>query len=200
MPPFDREVFVCKCPTDIPPTAPAASGPAALLRWLRGGQADLVRLDPAHHGEEQRNQMRVRLEHGRYWLIGEVDGRIATFSWLHNDDRTTYPFLPGCEIRLREDTGYGYEAWTHPDFRNHGLRRITFAEELHTLHRTWGVRWEASVFVDRQLEGGTRSLAQVGIAVIPLWRVWIEPSGEPHVERLHDDADAAVPSFPAPAT
>ncbi len=198
MAPFDREVFVCKCSTQVPASDPDATGLAARIRWRRGGEVDLARLDPTHHDDDERDHMRARLAHGRYWLVGEVDDRIATFSWLHHDDRATYPLLPGCEIRLRGDTGYGYDAWTPPELRGHGLRRVAFLEELHTLRRTWGVAWEASVFVDRQLEGGTRSLARAGIAVIPLWRVSIEPDGPPRVERLHEDADAASPVFARP--
>lgn len=196
--PFDREVFVCRCATDVPVVDLGASGMAARIRWRRGGEADLARLDPAHHGADDHDLMRERLAHGRYWLIGDVDERIATFTWLHHDERASYPHLPGCEIRLRGDTGYGYDAWSHPDLRNHGLRRITFVEELRILRRTWGVAWEASVFVDHQLEGGTRSLAKAGVTVVPLWRIWIEPDGTPRVERLHDDADAATPVFVKP--
>lgn len=198
VPPFDREVFVCKCSTGVPAADPAGSGAALRIRWLRGSEDDLAMLDPAHHGHDDREHMRARLARGRYWHIGEVDGRIATFTWLHHDDRAAYPFLPGCELRLRGDTGYGYEAWTHPELRNLGLRRAAFLEELRVLRRTWGLAWEASVFVDRQLEGGTRSLAQAGVAVIPLWRVWMEPDGTPGVERLHEDADAASPVFVRP--
>jgi hypothetical protein len=195
MAPFDREVFVCKCSTDVPAAAPGRDGASPPIRWLRGSEGDVARLDPAHHGDHDREHMHARLARGRYWHIGEVDGRIATFTWLHRDDVAVYPFLPGCQIRLRGDTGYGYEAWTHPELRNLGLRRAAFAEELRVLRRTWGVAWEASVFTDRQLAGGTRSLAQAGIAVIPLWRVWTEPDGAPRVERLHEDADAASPVF-----
>lgn len=198
MAPFDREVFVCKCSTAVTVAPPDATGMAARIQWLRGTEAELVQLDPVHHGDDERDQMRARLAHGRYWLIGQVDGRIATWSWLHHDDRASYPLLPGCEIRLRADTGYGYDAWTHPDHRGHGLRRVAFREELDILRRTWGVAWEASVFVDRQLEGGSRSLARAGITVIPLWRVWIEPDGAPRTERLHEDADAATPVFVQP--
>lgn len=198
MAPFDREVFICKCSTAVPAGELGATGSAARIRWRRGSEADLARLDPRYHGDEDHELMSARLAHGRYWLLGEVDDRIATFTWLHHDDRATYPHLPNCEIRLRSDTGYGYDAWSHPDLRNQGLRRITFVEELHILRRTWGVAWEASVFVDHQLAGGTRSLAAAGVAVVPLWRVWIDPDGTPRVERLHGDADAASPVFVNP--
>jgi hypothetical protein len=191
---FAREVFVCKCPTDVPGRDPAAEGLAARAAFVRGSEADLARLDMAHHGEEDVRQMCERLARGDYWMIGEVDGAIVTYTWLLRGDRATYPSLPGCEIRLRRDCGYGYDAWTPPELRGGGLRRVGFLEELHILRREWGLAWEASFFVKHQLEGATRSLSQVGIPVIPLWRVWLKPDRTLAAEQLADD-DAAVPTF-----
>jgi len=191
---FAREVFVCKCPTDVPERDPNATGLAAEVRFVRGTEADLARVDMSHHGEEDLRQMRERLDRGDYWMIGEVDGKIVTYTWLLNGKVAAYPSLPGCEIRLREDCGYGYDAWTPPELRGGGLRRVGFLEELHILRREWGPTWEASFFVKHQLEGATRSLGQVGIPIIPLWRVWLQKDRTLAAERLSDD-DAAVPTF-----
>lgn len=195
---FAREVFVCKCPTDVPEVDPEASGMAAEVRFRRGGEADLALIDAQHaehHGEEAVRQMRERLVRGDYWMIGEVDERIVAYTWLYRGPTAAYPSLPGCEIRLRADTGYGYDAWTPPELRGHGLRRVGFLAELNILRREWGLSWEASFFVKHQLEGATRSLGAVGIAVIPLWRIWLQPDRTLAAERLTDDADAAVPTF-----
>ena len=196
---FAREVFVCKCPTDVQPRDRVqAEGLAAQVQFVRGGEADFARLDPEHHEAEAIRQMRERLARGDYWMIGEVDGKIVTYTWLLNDKRAAYPSLPGCEIRLRADCGYGYDAWTPPDLRGGGLRRVGFLEELHILRREWGLEWEASFFVKHQLEGATRSLGQVGIPVIPLWRIWLKPDRTLGAEQLADD-DTAVPAFLEPA-
>ena len=197
---FAREVFVCKCPTDVPEVDPEASGMAAEVRFRRGGEADLALIDAQHaehHGEEAVRQMRERLVRGDYWMIGEVEDRIVAYTWLYRGGAAAYPSLPGCEIRLRADTGYGYDAWTPPELRGHGLRRVGFLAELNILRREWGLSWEASFFVKHQLEGATRSLGGVGIAVIPLWRIWLQPDRTLAAERLADEAeaDAAVPSF-----
>lgn len=194
---FAREVFVCKCPTEVPERDPEASGLAAAVSFRRGDEADLALIDRQHgeqHGEEAIRQMRERLARGDYWMIGEVDDRIVAYTWLFRGERAVYPSLPGCEIRLRSDTGYGYDAWTPPDLRGHGLRRVGFLAELNILRREWGLAWEASFFVKHQLEGATRSLGQVGIPVIPLWRIWLQADRTLAAERLADD-DAAVPAF-----
>jgi hypothetical protein len=191
---FSREVFVCKCPTEVPERDPEATGLAARVEFRRGSHADITMVDREHHGEEDLRQMEERLARGDYWMIGEVDGRMVSYTWLYRGERAAYPSLPGCEIRLRSDTGYGYDAWTPPDLRGHGLRRVGFLAELNILRREWGLSWEASFFVKHQLEGATRSLGQVGIAVVPLWRIWLQPDRTLAAERLLDD-DAAVPTF-----
>ena len=196
---FAREVFVCKCPTDVPERDPEATGLAAQVRFNRGGEADLARIEQQHaedHGEEDIAQMRERLARGDHWMIGEADGAIVTYTWLHHRDRAAYPSLPGCEVRLRSDVGYGYDAWTPPELRGQGLRRVGFLEELNIL-RDWGMNWEASFFVKHQLEGATRSLGGAGIEVVPIWRVFLKPDRTLGAEHLVDD-DAAVPVFVEP--
>ena len=190
---FAREVFVCKCSTDVPRTDPSATGPAARVTFVKGTEADIDRVSRVHHGDEDLAQMRQRLERGDYWMIGQVDDAIVAYTWLHHRDRAAYPSLPGCEIRLRADTGYGYDAWTDPDLRGAGLRRVGFLEELGIL-RDWGMNWEASFFVKHQLEGATRSLGAAGIEVVALWRVWLQADRTLAAEQLVDD-DAAVPAF-----
>jgi len=190
---FAREVFVCKCSTDVVRRDPTATGLAARVTFIKGSEADIDRVDRKHHGDEDLIQMRERLKRDDHWMIGEADGAIVAYTWLHHRGTAAYPSLPGCEIRLRADTGYGYDAWTDPDLRGQGLRRVGFLEELNIL-RDWGMNWEASFFVKHQLEGATRSLGHAGIEILPLWRVWLKADRTLAAEQLVDD-DAAVPAF-----
>lgn len=190
-----REVYVCKCPTEVPA---AAGGPQVPVRFRAGTRADIERVDPRHHGPEHHADFRSRLDRGHYWLLAECDapgdgGEIVGYTWLQGGDRARYPTLPGCEIVLSPETGYGYDAWTMPELRGRGLRRHGFLAELEVL-RGWGKRWEASFFVSYQLEGARRSLGEVGIEIIPLWRVFLRRDRTLGAERLADD-DAARPAF-----
>src|SRR5262249_61532229 len=99
----------------------------------------------------------------------------------------------GCSFRLRADTAYGYGAWTPDHLRGRGYRRNAFVEELRIL-RGWGKRWEASVFVKSQLERATRSLARVGIHIVPLWRGTYTKEHRLVGEPLADD-DCVTPLF-----
>src|SRR5262249_12801930 len=101
------------------------------------------------------------------WMLGELDGEIVTYTFLILGREFRYTYLPGCAFSMRDDTGYGYGAWTPNHLRGRGFRRRAFLEELRIL-RGLGKRWEASVFIKPQLEGAIRSLKQVGIDVIPL--------------------------------
>src|SRR5581483_3427199 len=126
---------------------------------------------------------RARLARGEHWMVGLVDDRIVTYTWLHGRPTCEYPYLPGCTFNLSADTGYGYDAWTPPDLRGGGLRRRAFLEELHIL-RALGKNWEASYFVKHQLDGATRSLGKVGIVIEPLWRVTLQRDKRLAVENL----------------
>jgi hypothetical protein len=191
---FSREVFVCTCSTDVPPSDDEARGGlAGRLSFVRGSTADLARVDRAHHDEAHVTELRSRLARDEHWLIGELDGRIATYTWLHCRDRAAYPSLPGCEVVLRPDVGYGYDAWTPPELRGAGLRRRAFVEELRVLARL-GKRWEASFFVKHQLDGAIRSLARVGVELVPLWRIYLRGDRRLGRERL-TASDAATPAW-----
>jgi len=192
---FAREVFVCKCPTKVPEWNDAAAAELVQrMRFIRGGPDDLERLPREHHDEKHLDELRSRLARGEHWMVGEADGQIVTYTWLHTRRRVDYPYLPGCSFTVAEDVGYGYDAWTPPELRNLGLRRKAFLEELHILERA-GMRWEASYFVKHQLDGAKRSLGSVGIDVIPLWRVTLERDRSLAVEKLADD-DSTAPAFP----
>ena len=192
---FARELFVCHCPTEVPREDPAAGEMARRMRFVQGTARDLDRLDPAHHSEGQRAELQGRLDAGEYWMIGELDGKIATYTWLHRRPRIDYPYLPGCVFEVGPDVGYGYDAWTPPELRGAGLRRRAFLEELHIL-RSMGIVWEASFFVKHQLEGATRSLGSVGIPVIPLWHVKFDRSQKKlSAERIGTDPTSIRPAF-----
>ena len=137
----------------------------------------------------------MRLGRGEYWLVGEVDGKQACYTWLSRHTTAFYPSLPGCEIVLSPQTGYGFDAWTLPAFRGMGLRRVGFLEELNVLREEWGLLWEASFFVRYQLEGATRSLGGAGIVIEPLWRVWLGKGRELEAECIAPGDSAAIPTF-----
>lgn len=181
-----REVFVCKCSTAVPDDDPNASEMARKMIFTRGDEPDLARLDPAHHNAQHVEELRARLARGEHWLVGSVDGKIVTYTWLHTRPRIEYPYLPGCVFEVAPEVGYGYDAWTPPELRGAGLRRRAFLEELHVLRRA-GMRWESSFFVKHQLDGATRSLGSVGIVIEPLWRVTLQRDKSLAVEKLADD-------------
>jgi hypothetical protein len=191
-----REVYVCKCSTEV---RPGPEPPVVPVRFRRGGPADIERVDPRHHGPQHLADFSQRLSGGDVWLLAESEaGRahgseIVGYTWLHGGSRARYPTLPGCEIHLAPDVGYGYDAWTMPELRGQGLRRHGFVAELRLL-REMGKRWEASFFVSYQLDGARRSLAAAGIEIIPLWRVYLRRDRTLGAERLLDDPSAR-PAF-----
>jgi hypothetical protein len=195
---FAREVFVCKTPTGahFSETEPSAelSDVAQSLRFVRGGVADLAKLDPEHHNSEHVEDFRARLRRGEHWMIGFSGDRIMTYTWLHTRSMCEYPYLPGCRFALSADTGYGYDAWTPPNLRGGGLRRRAFVEELRILHDK-GMKWEASYFVKHQLEGASRSLAKVGIEIVPLWRVTLQRDRTLSAENLAPGDETTKPAF-----
>jgi hypothetical protein len=193
---FAREVFVCKCATDVQDDDPDASELSRKMRFVKGGEKEIAALDPEHHNAEHVADFRARLARGEHWMVGFADDRIVTYTWLHARATCEYPYLPGCAFNLAPDVGYGYDAWTPPDLRGAGLRRRAFLEELHILKRL-GKNWEASYFVKHQLEGATRSLSKVGIVILPLWRVTIKAASgtkELVAEKLSAD-DSTSPAF-----
>ena len=192
---FAREVFVCKCTTDVQDDDPDASELSRQMRFVKGGEAEIARLDPDHHNAEHVADFRARLARGEHWMVGLAkDERIVTYTWLHHRPVCDYPYLPGCSFKLASDVGYGYDAWTPPDLRGGGLRRRAFLEELSILRRL-GMRWEASYFVKHQLDGATRSLGSVGIVIVPLWRVTLQRDKTLGVEKLVPDDDSTSPAF-----
>lgn len=187
-----REVFLCVCSTDVPADAAHASaeGLSRELVFVRGGEEHLRLLDPEHHAPDHVSELRARLARGETWLVGLLNSRIATYTWLHTRPACEYPYLPGCAFDLPADHGYGYDAWTPPALRNAGLRRRAFVEELRWL-RALGKQWEASFFVAHQLEGAQRSLALAGIEVVPLWRAVLRRDHSAAFERLGDTPGVA---------
>jgi hypothetical protein len=168
-----REVFVCKCGTDVPREDPSATEEVKRVVWVQGNNEHLSILPPEHHSAEHVDELRARLARGEHWVLGLLDDKVVSYTWLHKRRRIEYPYLPGCVFETADDVGYGYDAWTPPELRGGGLRRRGFQEELHVL-KTMGCKWEASFFVKHQLDGATRSLAKVGIQIVPLWRVQLQ--------------------------
>ena len=192
---FAREVFACVCSTHVADEPRSGDPIPTRVRFRLGTEADLGGLDPDHHHKSHVGELRERLLRGERWLLGVLGGRIVTYTWLHTRRRVSYPYLPGCDFEVANGVGYGYDAWTPPDLRGGGLRRIAFVEELRILEAL-GLGWEASFFVKHQLEGATRSLARVGISIEPLWRIWLKRGRELGVERIAS-RDLVRPCFPS---
>jgi hypothetical protein len=170
---FAREVYACRCATDVPEDDPEVGEVARRAVLSPGTERDLAELDPAHHGDVNVAELRARLAAGEDWTIARLDGRIVHYFWLSTRPECSYPSLPGCVFALDERTGYGHDAWTHPSVRGSGIRRRSFLYELRRL-KSLGKDFEASFFVAYQLEGATRSLARVGIVVEPLWKITLQ--------------------------
>lgn len=193
---FSRNVVACRCGTDVPDEDPTASPVARSVVVEPGAKADLARLDPEHHDPSHLEEMRERLRRGDRLVVGRLGDRVVHYFWLSLRSEQAYPSLPGCTFTLGADTGYGYDAWTHPSFRGEGIRRRTFLKELRLL-RGLGKRWEASFFVAYQLEGAIRSLGAVGIVVEPVWRIALGADRSLVFEPLL--AEAGETMWPAPS-
>jgi hypothetical protein len=198
---FAREVFVCKCATTVARADGAGAVPreeanelARSMRFVKGGDDEIALLDREHHNDEHVADFRARLARGEHWMVGLVEGKIVTYTWLHTRAACEYPYLPGCAFYLEPDVGYGYDAWTPPDLRGGGLRRRAFVEELHILS-SMGKAWEASYFVKHQLEGATRSLGKVGIVIQPLWRVTLGRKKRLNAQSLAPSDTSTRPAF-----
>jgi hypothetical protein len=193
---FAREVFLCKCPTDVrsSPGEGAGRNEISELRFVSGDESHLGLLDAEAHGSEHIADFRTRLARGEHWLLGLCGERIVTYTWLHTRPRCEYPYLPGCAFSLSDRYGYGYDAWTPPALRSQGLRRRAFVEELRVL-AGFGKTWEASFFVAYQLDSARRSLARVGITIAPLWRVRLGPDRRPQGQCLAPEEVGARPCF-----
>jgi hypothetical protein len=192
-----REVFLCKCSTEVP-SEPGGSERTENLRFVTGSEAHLEMVDRDHHDGDHIADFRARLARGEYWLIGLLGERIATYTWLHTRPRCEYPYLPGCAFGVPDTFGYGYDAWTQPALRGGGLRREAFVEELRVVS-SFGKAWEASFFVAHQLEGARRSLARACVKIVPLWRIALDrgaPGRRLAAERLTPDGGGARPAFP----
>jgi hypothetical protein len=191
-----REVYVCKCSTDVP-REPSASGVLPSVEWTLGNRDHFAKVPREHHEDAHFADFEERLRRGEQWLIGIVEGKIVSYTWLHARSHVSYPYLPGCRFKLGPGVGYGYDAWTLPDLRGEGLRRRGFVEELRVLRTSFGCEWEASFFVKHQLEGATRSLAKAGIEIMPLWRVRLAEDRKVAFESLAPHDRSAEPMEPA---
>jgi hypothetical protein len=195
---FSREVFICKCSTAVDVHQMDDDPDAQRLRFIQGSAADVERLDRQYHDAGHVQEIRERLARNEYWMVGELDGEIVTYTFLYARESFEYTYLPGCRFAMGSDTAYGYGAWTPNHLRGKGLRRRAFLEELDILRR-WGKAWEASVFIKQQIEGANRSLAKVGIEILPLWRVEYTRDRRLVAERLAPDERSVLPLFDSTA-
>jgi hypothetical protein len=181
-----REVFLCKCSTDVRSSPEGDGDGGDSLRFSRGTPDDIARLEPKHHSRAHGDDFRERLARGECWVLGLQGEHVATYTWLHTRRSCAYHYLPGCSFALPHDFGYGYDAWTDPELRGGGLRRRAFVEELRVLS-SLDKAWEASFFVAHQLDGAQRSLARVAITIVPLWRITLGRDRRIVAERIGAD-------------
>ena len=192
---FSREVYVVKCSTEVRDDNPDEDPDVQRMRFIKGGACDIARLDRQYHDDKIIGEIGERIVRGEHWMVGDLDGTIVTYTFLVRAAEFTYGLLPGCTFSMRGDTAYGYGAWTPNHLRGKGFRRRAFLEELRIL-RGWGCGWEASVFIKQQMEGATRSLARVGIDLLPLWKVVYQRDRSLKAERLGPpDDDCVSPRF-----
>jgi GNAT superfamily N-acetyltransferase len=189
---FSRVAYVCKCPTQVPAEVqPEATG-ALLVRT--GGESDIDRLPEELLSCGRRERLQARLADGELFVVGDLEGRLVSSTWLRPGGVFSLHHLPGKTFRLGEGVGYGHDAWTDPALRGQGLRRSVFAAELRILARL-GLAWEVSYFVDHQLDGGRRTLAKIGVPLTALWEIRVRPGGTLGLQALEDDDAAATPCF-----
>lgn len=188
---FSRVAYVCKVPTQVPAGVRHETRGDILVRT--GGEPDIDRLPAELLAAGGRERLQRRLADGELFVVGELDGRLVSSTWLRPGGVFSLHHLPGKTFRLAEGVGYGHDAWTDPAVRGLGLRRSVFAEELRILARL-GLAWEVSYFVDHQLEGGRRTLARIGVPLTPLWKIRVRPDGSLALTALAEDS-AVTPRF-----
>ena len=188
---FSRVAYVCKVPTQVIAQAGHDGSGSVLVRT--GGEPDIDRLPAQMLSAGGRERLQRRLADGELFVVGELDGRLCSSTWLRPGGVFSLHHLPGKSFRLGEGVGYGHDAWTDPDVRGRGLRLAVFAEELRILARL-GLGWEVSYFVDHQLEGGRRNLARIGVPVTALWKIRVRSDGSLALTALSEDS-SVTPRF-----
>jgi GNAT superfamily N-acetyltransferase len=188
---FSRVAYVCKVPTQIPHQA--GHDPRGDIRVRTGSEADIHRLPAELLSSGGRERLQTRLADGELFVVGELEGRLVSSTWLRPGGVFSLHHLPGKTFRLGDGVGYGHDAWTDPEARGRGLRHAVFTEELRILARL-GLGWEVSYFVDHQLEGGRRTLARIGVPLTPLWKLRVRPDGSLALTALAEDT-AVTPRF-----
>lgn len=187
---FSRVAYVCKVPTRVPADVDVFDD----IVVRTGHRGDLARLPPELLPPGRLEKLEARFEADEVLVVGEVDGRIASCTWLRRGGAFALQHLPEHRFRLGPGVGYGYDAWTDPALRGRGIRRAVFAEELRILEFL-GCAWEVSYFVDHQLDGGRRNLARIGVPLVPLWKMAVRPGGSVALEALSADEDTVTPCF-----
>jgi hypothetical protein len=188
---FAREVFVTKFATR--PRQPPA--PGEKISFHRGTERELALLDTTDVEVAPLAELRERIaDPAVWWVLGMIDGTVASYSWLDPGESFDYPFLPGCSFRLGPGCVYGFDAWTSKARRGEGLRRRVFLEETQ-IGAELGYQWEIGIFVKHHIAEVTRSVARVGIEIVPLWRVWLKGAGRLGAENLLPGDTCVTPLF-----
>jgi hypothetical protein len=188
---FSRVAYVCKVPTQV--TARAGQDVSGGIRVRTGGEPDIDRLPAEMLSGGGRERLQGRLADGELFIVGDLEGRLCSSTWLRPGGVFSLHHLPGKSFRLGDGVGYGHDAWTLPEVRGRGLRLAVFAEELRILARL-GLGWEVSYFVDHQLEGGRRNLARIGVPLTALWKIRVRPDGSLALTALSEDS-SVTPRF-----
>jgi GNAT superfamily N-acetyltransferase len=150
-----QEFYLCEadCSIDTPDfeVSPFAT------RTARAGDLPLLQT-LVTRGKLQ--QFRERFDRGETCAIALRDGRAASYVWITpSDHRDSWLKVT---VPVDDDACVGYDAYTHPDFRGQGLRKLLHLDErrrVAEMGRKRLVFWLEKRVVDR----ATRSWETIGL-------------------------------------
>src|SRR5690348_13054991 len=102
---FSRVAYVCKCPTKV--TAQAGHDPSGRVLVRTGGESDIDRLPGEPLSSGHRERLQRRLADGELFVVGELEGRIVSTTWLRPGGVFSLHHLPDKPFRLADSVGYG---------------------------------------------------------------------------------------------
>jgi GNAT superfamily N-acetyltransferase len=117
-----QEFYLCEadCSVDLPELDP---GPYVVRT---AGPEDLPLLESLVT-RAKLAQFRTRLERGEVCAVALRDGRAASYVWVTPSDHRD-PWLK-VTVPVDDDACVGYDAYTHPDFRGQGVRKLLHVDE-----------------------------------------------------------------------